>query len=193
MSTGKDAILSASPVTGTGGISYAPLGTTLPTDATIALEAAFKKGGYVGEEGVTRTTDASDDKIRAWGGDAVKIIRTDHSIVYTWQFLESANADTLKLIHGAENVTITPPTASVGGKVAIKHTKRIPPRMAYVLDMLDGATKIREVVADGQITTSGDAVFVHSDVIRYEVTVEAFPDAQEVKAISYMDDPAPAV
>src|SRR5699024_12062350 len=68
------------------------------------LSEDFTKGGFIGEDGVTRETDASDEKIRAWGGDTVKVVRSEHSITYSLEFLELANADVLKLIHGAENV-----------------------------------------------------------------------------------------
>lgn len=183
MATGTDAILSGAPVTATGGVLFGDTTVAAPTDATASLDQAWVKGGYIGEDGVTRTTDASDEKIKAWGGDTVKIVRTEHSITYAFQFMESANADVLKLIHGEENVTVT------AGKVAVKHTAKMPDRQSYVLDMADADTRLREYIADGQLATSGDVTFVHSDVIRYEVTIEAFPDADGVKAVSFIDGP----
>jgi hypothetical protein len=181
MSNGTPAILSGAPITATGGLLFADPGTPLPDDATAPIDSAFVKGGYVGEDGVTRTTDASDDKVRAWGGDAVKIIRTEHSITYKFQFLEAANAEVLKLINGPENVTIS------GSKITVKQTKKIPPRKSYILDMKDDPASLREVIPIGQLTTSGDVTFVHSDVIRYEVSIECFPDDAGVKALSHMD------
>src|SRR5699024_1933139 len=103
------------------------------------------------------------------------------SITYSLEFLESANADVLKLIHGEDNVTVE------GNSVSIKHTAKMPPRQAFILDMLDGGTRIREVIPEGQLTTSGEVQFVHSDVIRYSVEIEAFPVDGEVKAFSYID------
>jgi len=193
MSTGTDAILVGAPLTATGGVLFADVDATLPTDAVAAVDAAFVAGGYVGEDGVTRTVDASDEKIRAWGGDTVKVVRTEHSITYTFTFLESANADVLKLIHGEDNVVVVPAVPGTSsGTVTVKHTSKMPPRKAFVLDMVDGNALMREVIPDGQLTSSGDVVFVHSDVIRYSVTIEAFPTVQGgtpgVKAISYMDD-----
>lgn len=176
--TGTDAILTGAPVTATGGIRFTDVGATLPLTATEALDTKWLKGGYVGEDGVTRTTDASDDKIKAWGGDTVKIVRTEHSISYTFQFMESANADVLKLIHGEQNVEID------GEKITVNHTSQLPERKSYVIDMLDSDSALREVIPNGQIASSGDVAFVHSDVIRYEVTIEAFPHEGETKAIS---------
>lgn len=185
MSSGIDAILVGAPVTATGGLLFGPTNAPAPVNASDAIGTGYTKGGYIGEDGVTRTTDASDDKIKAWGGDTVKIVRTEHSITYTFTFLESANADILKLIHGAENVSVDGAT----GTISVNHTSALPERKAFVLDMADSGVKLREYIANGQLTTSGDAVFVHSDVIKYEVTIEAFPDANGVKAVSHMSDP----
>lgn len=183
MATGTDAILAAAPVTATGGVLFGDTSVAAPTDAVTALDPAWLKGGFIGEDGVVRTTDASDEDIRAWGGDTVKVVRTEHSISYVWTFLESANAEVLKLIHGEANVTVA------GNKVTVKHTSHMPPRQSFVLDMSDGETKIREYIADGQLTSSGDVTFVHSDVIRYEVTLKCFPDSAGVKAVSFVDGP----
>lgn len=183
MATGTQNVLVGAPVTATGGVLFGDTTVAAPTDATTALDAAWIKAGFIGEDGVTRTTDASDEKLRAWGGDVVKIVRTEHGLTYTFQFMESANADVLKLIHGESNVTVA------AGKVTVKHTSKMPPRKSFVIDMADGTSKIREYIKDGQLTTSGDVVFVHSDAIRYEVTIEAMPDANGVKAISFVDTP----
>jgi hypothetical protein len=192
MSTGIDAINVGAPISATGGLAYAPLDATLPADAREALEQIFTRAGYISEDGLTRTTDASDEKIKAWGGDTIKIVRTEHSVTYSGAFMESANAEVLKLLHGDDNVIITPASATAGGQIKVLQTKEIPPRMSFVLDMVDGDALLREVIPNGQITTTGDVVFVHSDVIRYEFSIECFPVAHEgkdgVKAISLKDD-----
>lgn len=188
MSTGTSAILTGSPITGTGGISNAPIGTELPTSATGALDPGFVSLGYISEDGLVRSTDVSDDKVRAWGGSVVKVLRKEHSVTYKFTFLESSNAATLKAIYGEDNVEITPPSTDNGGQIKIKHTSRMVPRASWVFNMIDGTAKLREVVPIGQLTMSGDAKFVHSDVIMYDVEVECFEDADGVKAYSYIDD-----
>ena len=188
MSTGTAAIIAASPVTATGGVLSAPLGTAAPTDATSELNELFKALGYVDEAGVKRTTDSSEEKIKAWGGSTVKIVRTEHSVAYTFSFLESANATVLKAIYGEENVTITPPTTTHGGLIEIKEKGEMLPPAGYVLNMKDGKTRIREYVGNGQLTASGEASFVHSAVIKYDVTIEAMPDSEGVKYVEWQDD-----
>lgn len=189
MANGTSAILTGKPLTATGGVRFADVTATSPTDAKTALAEAFEFGGYVGEDGVTRSTDASDEKIKAWGGDTVKIVRTEHSISYTFQFLESANATVLKLINGSENVTID----DTSKMITVKQTGVIPPRKQFALDMADNEGRIRELIKDGQITSTGEVNFVHSDVIRYDVTIEAFPDEDGVKAVTFIEAAADAV
>ena len=185
---GISAILTGSPITATGGILSAPLTTTRPTDAVTALPAGFVKKGYVGEDGVTKTVDKTDEKIRAWGGATVKIVRQEHSVSYSWTFLESGNAEVLKALVGEENVTITPATTEHGNQIEVRETGQMVPRESWLMEMKDGDTAIREYAPDGQLAYSGDVQFVHSNVISYTVTLEAFPDANGVKSYSWMDD-----
>lgn len=175
--------LVAKPVSATGGVLGAlkSSGLVLPTNAYTALPAGLLPYGLVSDEGVTRTVDASDDKISAWGGDVVRVIRADHSVSYSLTFLEGANADLLKAIHGEENVILTGETG-----IEIRHTSRLPLRRHFVFEMRDDPAAIREVVPDGQLTQTGDVSFVHTDLIRYQITIEAFPDASGVKAYSYI-------
>ena len=190
---GISAILTGSPITATGGILSAPLSTTRPTDAVTALPAGFVKKGYVGEDGVTKTIDKTDEKIKAWGGSTVKIVRQEHSVSYSWTFLESGNAEVLKALVGEENVTITPATATHGNQIEVRETGQMVPRESWLMEMKDGDTAIREYAPDGQLAYSGDVQFVHSNVISYTVTLEAFPDSNGVKSYSWMDDGKKAV
>lgn len=172
--TGTDAIQSGSPISGTGGVTTAPRGTALPTDAETALPAAFTKLGYISEDGVTRKTDRDTEKIKAWGNYTVKTLIKDNSVTYSLTFLESSNGDLLKALFGKDNVTIEAPKDGVhNGKVAIKHSAKLPEPAVFTLEMRDGNTAMREVIPNGQLTVTGDVVFVHNDVIRYEVEIDA--------------------
>lgn len=165
----------------TGGVRYARGLTEFPVDASSALAASVLDAGYVSEDGLVETVDASDDKIKAWGGDIVKIVRTEHSVSYTFTLIESKNADALKLLFGEGNVTIT------GNKITVNKTATMIPRASFIFDMRDGDEDIRILVKDGQPSISGDVNFTDGDAIGYEVTVEAFPDADGVKSILMID------
>lgn len=170
----------------TGGVRYARGLTTFPTDASSSLAASVLDAGYVSEDGLVETVDASDDKIKAWGGDIVKIVRTEHSVSYTFTLIESKNADALKLLFGEENVTVA------AGKITVNKTATMIPRASFIFDMRDGKEDIRILVKDGQPSISGDVNFTDGDAIGYEVTVEAFPDADGVKSILMIDSGDPA-
>lgn len=183
----KKDILVASPATGTGGILGAPLGSTLPTDSTTAVAAPFKPHGYVGEDGLTMAIARSTEKIRAWGGDTVRVVQTEHDVTFTWTLLETSEA-AAKAVFGDDNVTVTPAGPTAGTKLDIVVNGDSLPEKAWVFDMKDGAKRGRVVVPNGQITETGDTQFVHSNATGWEVTLEATPDENGVKCYIYWDD-----
>lgn len=152
----------------TGCVRNAPLGTTGPTNASTALSVTWKDLGYVGEDGITEAISRDVDKKKSYGGATVKTLQTDYENTFKFAFLESANADVLKRVFGADNVTVA------GDNITIDKNKKVLPHEAWCFDHVDGSTLIRQWVPDGQITEVSDVVFVHSDVIAYEVTIEAF-------------------
>lgn len=176
----------ASPVTGTGGILSGALSATPPTDETSTL-SGFSALGYVGEDGLTMSTARSTERIRAWGGDTVRIVQTEHDVTLSWTFLETT-AGVAEEVYGENNVTATPAGPGAGNKLAIEVTSETLPNKSYVFDMKDGDAKIRAYVPNGQITEVGDVQFVHSAALSYQVTLEAFPDEHGVKVYIYSDD-----
>ncbi len=173
----------------TGGVWGGPLGSAIPADEVVALNAAIKAYGYIGEDGLTETNGRSTEKKKAWGGDTVKVLQTDYSVTYSFTFLESANAEVLKAVFGAANVTVTAATSSTGTKIAVKRNSEPLPHQVFVFEIKDGNARNRIVVPDGQITEVGDITYNDGDVISYEVTVEAFYNAAiGGQSVSYSDD-----
>jgi hypothetical protein len=176
----------------TGGVSMAPLGTAIPTDATTALGAGFTAAGYIGEDGLSESADRSTEKIKAWGGDVVKVVQTDFSTTYTFTFLETHNTEVLETVYGEDNVTVTAATTTKGTLRTVKVNADTLPHKVFVFDMKDGDARIRICVPDGQVTEVGEISYSDSDVIGYEVTVEAFRDATlNANAVKYLDDGRP--
>ena len=172
----------------TGGILIAPTGTALPTAASTAPNVAFVSAGYIGEDGVTENNGRSIEKIRAWGGDTVKVSQTEHTLTYQFTFIESLNADVLKTIYGTSNVTTTAATGSTGTLQAIKLTSDVLAHKSYIFEIRDGVAKIRIVIPDGQITEIGETTYSDAAAVAYQVTVECFPDATAGKAYKYTDN-----
>lgn len=175
-----------------GGVYRGPLGTPLPTDETSTLDTDLVPAGYIGEDGLTETQDRSTDKVRAWGGDTVKVLQTEFGLTYTFTFIESVKGSVLEAVYGAGNVTSTAATASEGAKHAVVVTSDQLPHEVYVFEVRDGAARIRIVVPDGQITEVGDITYSDGEVIGYEVTVEAFTNASiGGQAVKYINDGQP--
>ena len=58
-----------------GAVSCAALGTTLPTDATTALDKAFASLGYCSDDGLTNENSPETEEVkgRGHGADAAEI------------------------------------------------------------------------------------------------------------------------
>ncbi len=171
----------------TGGILIGALTAAEPSTAVSAL-TGFTAAGYVGEDGVTETNERSTDRIRAWGGDTVKVVQTEHNVTYQFTFLETLNADVLKAVYGTSNVTTTAATVSTGTLHEVAINASTLPHQSYVFEIKDGLAKIRIYIPDGQITEVGDITYSDSEVIGYQVTVECFPDELGNKAYKWLDD-----
>ena len=183
----KSDVLVASPLTGTGGILVAPTGTVLPTDTTAVPNAAFNSTGYVGEDGLSLSVGRDTEKVKAWGGDTVRVVETSHEVTLSWTFLET-NSRVLAEVYGAGNVTTTPATSTKGTLNAIAVKGGALPERAYIFEMKDGNKRVRVVDPNFQITEVGDTQFVHSAATGYEVTGEALPDSSGAKLYIYTDD-----
>lgn len=171
----------------TGGVLRGPLGTALPTDVTTAPGVAFKALGYVSEDGLTETVERSTDKIRAWGGDTVKVVQTEYGVTYSFTLIEATREDVLKAVYGEGNVTTTPATPSAGALSTVVLNSETLEHAAWIFEIKDGDARIRIVVPDGQVTEIGEVTYADGEAVGYEVTVEAFRDeAINGQAIKYI-------
>lgn len=154
-----------------GAIYTAPAGSTLPTDATTALDAAFKCLGYVSEDGLTNSNSPSTETVKAWGGDTVLTILSEREDTFTFKLLEVMDVEVLKAVYGADNVTGTLATG-----ITVRANVSTAPAACWVFDMVltDGALK-RIVVPNANVTELGDIVYRDSEAIGYEVTITAKP------------------
>ena len=155
-----------------GAVFRAALGSTLPTDATTALDAAFKSLGYCSEDGVTNSNSPDSTDIKAWGGDTV--LNIQESKDDTWQFtlLEVLNPDVLKAVYNDSNVSGTLATG-----ITVTANAKESETASWAIDMVlrDGAVK-RVVIPNGKISEVGDVQYTDSDAVGYEITITAMPD-----------------
>ena len=183
MPQGTEAIVTAKPKSYTGGLYVAPTGTTLPTDASTALDPAFVPTGYLGPDGFTRSSEASDEDEYAWGGVVVNTVRSEFSVTYEFEFRESANPEVLRVVFGEENVI----EDTAAGTLTVLNNSNMAPRQSFVFEMVDRGLGHREVVGNGQILASGEQTFSHAASTTIPVTIRAYPDADGNNAYNYKE------
>lgn len=154
-----------------GAVYRAPLGTTLPTDASTALDAAFVSLGYISEDGLTNNNTAESEEIKAWGGDTVLTVQSSKSDTFTATFIEALNVNVLKTMYGQTNVT-----GDLDTGIVVRANAKELEAGAYVIDqvMREGALK-RIVIPNGKISEIGEITYSDSEAVGYEATINALP------------------
>lgn len=165
-----------------GAVFRAPTGTTLPTDASTALNSAFVDLGYVSEDGVTNNNSAESDNVKAWGGDTVLVLQTEKPDEWTLTLIEAMNQNVLKTVYGDANVTV-----GTGGLITVQAKADQLADNSYVIDMkLKGGAMKRVVIPNGSLSELGEIVYKDDEPIGYEITLQALPDANGVTHYEYI-------
>lgn len=172
----------------TGGVLIAPTGTALPTTAVAAPNVAFVSAGYIGDDGLSQSLDRSTTKIKAWGGDILRVLQSEFSVTYKFTFVETINTGVLKAVYGDANVAVVAGGVSTGTLRSIAINGNVLEHKEFIFEVKDGLAKVRIVVPNGQVTEVGEIKFADAEIIAYEVTVEAFADASGNQAYQYVDD-----
>src|SRR5690606_11051277 len=87
-----------------GAVYVAPVGTTLPTDATSTLDLSLRSLGYISEDGLTNANSPECDDVPTWDVDIVLSMQTSKPDTFTLSLIEGLNVDVLKFVYGEENV-----------------------------------------------------------------------------------------
>lgn len=152
-----------------GGIWHAAADTTLPADASTALDAAFKCLGYISEDGVTIESDVDSDTIKAWGGDVVLTPVSGRTFTFQFVMIESDNIEVLKVAYGADNVT-----ENADGHYQVDAKNYDDEGSFYIIDTMDRAgTPIRYLIPNASVTDMGETTLSDSDAVGYDITLTA--------------------
>ena len=165
VSTGKPKI--------NGAVYRAPLGTTLPTDASTALATAFKDMGFVSEDGVSNSNSPDSEKVKAWGGQTVLVVVNEKPDSFKLKFLESLNTNVLETVYGSANVTAD----TQAGTINVVANAATLGEFVYVIEMRMGTAMKRIVIPNGSLSEVGDIVYKDNEPVGYEVTLECLPDS----------------
>lgn len=149
-----------------GYLFAAPLGTTLPTDYSTALDAAFVNLGYVTDDGATFSTESNADTFKDINGTDIATSNGGRTRTLNVQLVE-IKADTLKEVFGQGAVAVDD-----SGNITITHNNDDMPHRAVVFELvLRDGRRWRRVLPDAQVTEWGDLTVLYSDLVAFEITL----------------------
>lgn len=169
----------------TGAVRVAPFGTTLPTDSTTALAAAYEDLGYISEDGVSLGVDDSVENKFAWQNAAlIRSIRSQSITSLSFAMLEQKGFNLEFWFPGS---TITEPTAG-NFRLEVKPPTTV--KRVIVLDVVDGTKSFRWIFGNAELVSRGEIPISNQDLVMYPVTLNFYPDANGNLMDVYSDDPA---
>ena len=176
----------------TGAIKHAPVGTTLPTLASIkntgvTLDEAFTGDEYVSDSGLALSPSMSTTNIKDWSGTVVRKLLEEFDGTLSWTMI-STNAGSLGVAFGSENIQTEAATIEHGNQVSAALGAHLPEEQSWVFLMKDGDARVVVVVPDGQITELGEVTFASNAAVGWNVTLSCYPDANGNSIYIMTDD-----
>lgn len=158
-------------------------GTPLPTDATTALNAAFRDLGSITDDGITDTTNQDTTDVYAWQGNA--LVKTLYGN-YSKQFKVAAqetNGVALGLAYAGSTITQQAWGISIAEKPIVQDIR------PFIIHGISDSGKLqRIVIPQGQVVERGDIVWSSKDITVYEFTVRCYVDTSGNVAYRYLYD-----
>ena len=167
-----------------GAVYVASKGTTLPTDATTALDLTkFVCLGYVSEDGLKNNNELTVEAIKAWGGNIVYRSLTEMNDEFALSLIETENTDVLKTVYGVSNVTV-----DGSGNVSVAVVAEDPEEKVWVFELaLRGNRAKRIVIPSGAITSRDEITYNDSDAVAFGITISAYPDSNGKTHQEYLE------
>lgn len=162
-----------------GGIWMAAYGSTLPTDASTALDNVFGSLGYVSDAGVKRNISRNTTVVHAWGGDPVAVLSNQKTETFKFKLIEPSNISVLGLAFGEA-------TGSLSAGIVVKSKADISTPHSFVIStLMDNSVHQRIVIPEGVVTEIGEIGYVDNDVVGFELTITAISDSSGNTAYEY--------
>ena len=171
----------------TGAVLYAPVGTTLPTNAVTPAGSGFVSGGYVSEDGLTISASFNTTDIKDWSKGTIRTLLNEFTGEVTFSFVQT-DYNSLCAIFGEDYVVKTPATSTAGERISIKVGAHMAPAMSYVFNMKDNDARMRVVLPNAQPVLNGDLTFVAGEAINWPVKLSCGADASGESIYIYTDD-----
>ena len=160
----------------TGAVAIAPVGTSLPATASEALGSAWQSGGYIGDAGISISTNKGVTTIKDWSQGAVRKALSDFDGTISVPFLQVDEFSAKRLV-GANHVHTSAHTTEHGNILAIDLGPSMPDEEAYVFSMKDGDSRVRVEVPRGQITAIDAVSFVPNAANTWPGTLSCYTGA----------------
>lgn len=156
-------------IAGSGAIWYAPAGSTLPSDSTTALDAAFVNVGYIDDGGFELSQDLKTKEVAAWQtAEVVRMITTGLTRSVKFTGIET-NKTSVQLAWGGATVV----AGSQGAYSLTLPASQTTQEFVLVLDWNDGTTSQRIVIKRATFKSLPSVKFSRLDRIGYDMTIQA--------------------
>lgn len=150
-----------------GDVYIAPVGTTLPTNPTAALNAAFRGLGLITEDGVTLSVAPDIESFNAWQRrQPVRRELTGQDITLGFA-LEQWNAENVKFAYSGGDVSEPSPGIF---RYDFPSDEDSLEERAIVVDWQDGDKSYRIVFSEGNVTEETETQLVRNDLAVLPIT-----------------------
>lgn len=157
----------------TGMFYTAPAGTALPTYPSDTLAADWKEVGAVTADGITWATGKDSDPLRNWAKEIERLMAAEEGGSVTAPLMYTTE-ETLKVIFGSDNVTVTAADSSHGKLVSVTVAPGVSAApAAFLFIMKDGDDMLMLGTSKGIVREVGDISFSPTEAITWEATIEA--------------------
>lgn len=156
-----------------GSLAVAPVGSTMPTDPTTALDAAFTDLGYATDDGARWSDSKSVNDRMVWQSfyTARKIVESRANKIMI--DLTQWNKDTLALALGGG--TVTEPVPASGNFQFDPPSPETIDERAFVLSWQDGALNYRVLYWRAVVTSDIETALSRSASAEIPLEIEALP------------------
>ena len=144
---------------------HAPAGTALPTTASASLPSTWKEVGYVTQDGLTVSINATTEGIKDWANRIVRMVVTDSDETAQASVITTTE-ETLATVLGEDNVAAAGGTITAGLSLAT-----LPPEEAFLFRMKDGDDMIIVGCTKGQVTSLENLSFQPGSAISWTPTI----------------------
>lgn len=169
----------------TGTVFLAPKGTTLPTDTTTALNAAFKSVGFISEDALTESLAITTERLRAWQRPVgLRTLTTEVEWTFKFGMLETSPL-VLDLYYGLDD------GSTVASGVATTEIMAWPQSVqrAMVIEIVDGDVITRYAIPVAEIGDREEVDHTNTDGTIWGVTVNVMGSSIDQMGFRITDDP----